>query len=102
MAEIKLGEQIAFLRKQNKMTQEALAEALGVTNQAVSKWESAQCCPDISILPDIAELFGVSVDELIERTPTKSERQKGIDVLSTLDGQELVAWIKAKLAGMDQ
>lgn len=72
MAVIKLGEQIAFLRKQNKMTQEALAEALGVTNQAVSKWESAQCCPDISILPDIAELFGVSVDELMGYRQTRS------------------------------
>ncbi len=72
MAVIKLGEQIAFLRKQNKMTQEALAEALGVTNQAVSKWESAQCCPDISILPDIAELFGVSVDELMGHRRTCS------------------------------
>ena len=65
MTTIKINEQIAFLRKQKYLTQEELANALGVTNQAVSKWESAQCCPDIQLLPDIAKLFDVSVDELL-------------------------------------
>lgn len=65
MTTIKINEQIAFLRKQKGLTQEELANALGVTNQSVSKWESAQCCPDIQLLPDIAELFDVSVDELL-------------------------------------
>lgn len=65
MTNIKLNEQIAFLRKQKGLTQEELAKSLGVTNQAVSKWESAQCCPDIALMPDIARLFDVSVDELI-------------------------------------
>lgn len=64
MTTIKINEQIAFLRKQKGLTQEELANALGVTNQAVSKWESAQCCPDIQLLPDIAKLFGVSIDVL--------------------------------------
>ncbi len=65
MNTIKIQEQIAFLRKQKGLTQEELAKALGVTNQAVSKWESGQCCPDIQLLPDIAKLFEVSVDELL-------------------------------------
>ena len=65
MTTIKINEQIAFLRKQKGLTQEELANALGVTNQAVSKWESAQCCPDIQLLPDIADYFGVSIDELM-------------------------------------
>lgn len=74
MAEIKLNEQIAFLRKQKGLTQEQLARALGVSNQAVSKWESAQCCPDIQLLPDIARLFDVSVDSLLGyNTPPASE-----------------------------
>ena len=65
MNPIKLHEQISFLRKQKGLTQEQLAKALGVTNQSVSKWESGQCCPDIQLLPSIAELFEVSVDELL-------------------------------------
>lgn len=65
MVKTKINEQIAFLRKQKGLTQEELARVLGVTNQAVSKWESAQCCPDIQLLPDIAKLFDVSVDELL-------------------------------------
>lgn len=65
MNKIKINEQIAFLRKQKGLTQEELANALGVTNQAVSKWESAQCYPDIQLLPDIAKMFDVSIDELI-------------------------------------
>lgn len=64
MTEIKINEQIAFLRKQKGLTQEDLANALGVTNQAVSKWESAQCCPDIQLLPAIAKLFGVPAERV--------------------------------------
>lgn len=72
MTTIKLSEQIAFLRKQKGLTQEGLANALSVTNQAVSKWESAQCCPDIQLLPDLAKLFDVSVDELLGYTPVST------------------------------
>lgn len=72
MTAIKINEQIAFLRKQKGLTQEELANALGVTNQAVSKWESAQCCPDIQLLPDLAKLFDVSVDELLGYTPVST------------------------------
>lgn len=61
---MKINEQIAFLRKQKGLTQEELAQAFGVTNQAVSKWESGASCPDIALLPDIADYFGVSIDLL--------------------------------------
>ena len=71
MNTIKIHEQIAFLRKQKGMTQEELAKTLGVTNQAVSKWESGQCCPDIQLLPVLAKLFEVSVDELLGCNATK-------------------------------
>lgn len=60
-----ISAQIMKLRKQKGITQKELAAVLGVTDQAVSKWESAVCCPDIQLLPVIAEYFGVSVDELM-------------------------------------
>lgn len=70
-----IGNTIATLRKEKGMTQEALANALGVTNQAVSKWESDQSCPDISLLPSIADLFDVSIDHLFGReSAVKNER----------------------------
>ncbi len=62
-----LGNKVAQLRKKQNMTQDALAQQLGVTNQAVSKWESDQCCPDVMLLPKIADIFGVSVDALFDR-----------------------------------
>lgn len=60
-----IGENIQRLRKIKKLTQEGLAAKLGVTSQDVCEWESAQCCPDIQLLPDIAKLFDVSIDELL-------------------------------------
>lgn len=60
-----IGERIAEYRKLMKMTQEELAEKLGVSGQAVSKWENDISCPDIMTLPLLADIFGISVDELI-------------------------------------
>lgn len=62
-----LGNRIGQYRRKLGMTQEALAQRLDVTNQAVSKWESDQCCPDISLLPKIADIFGITMDELFGR-----------------------------------
>jgi len=69
---IKINEQISFLRKQKGITQEELAQVLGVTNQSVSKWESGSCCPDIQLLPELAKYFQVSVDELLGYRPSES------------------------------
>ena len=60
-----LGKRIAMHRKRLKLTQEQLAEQIGVTSQAVSKWENDQSCPDITMLPKLAQLFGVTVDSLL-------------------------------------
>lgn len=61
-----LGTMIAELRKQHGMTQLELAEKMGVTDKAVSKWERDLSCPDINSLPKLAELLGVSVEELMQ------------------------------------
>lgn len=62
---ITLGQQIASFRKSKGMTQETLAEQCSVSPQAVSKWENDITAPDISLLPKLASIFGVTVDELI-------------------------------------
>ena len=61
-----LGTMIAELRKQHGMTQLELAEKMGVTDKAVSKWERDLSCPDISSIPNLAEVLGVSVEELMQ------------------------------------
>ena len=61
-----IGKRIALLRKEKGLTQEELATHMGVSPQAVSTWENDQTCPDISTLPRLARLLGVSVDELLE------------------------------------
>jgi transcriptional regulator with XRE-family HTH domain len=62
---IKIGEKIRLLRKKNDVTQDKLADYLGVTPQAVSRWESGVCYPDMNALPSIADYFSVSMDELL-------------------------------------
>lgn len=61
-----LGMMIAQLRKQQGMTQQELADKMGVTDKAVSKWERDLSCPDINSLPVLADTLGVSVDELMQ------------------------------------
>lgn len=60
-----MGKRILFHRKRLGLTQDQLAEQLGVTAQAVSKWENNQSCPDVSLLPQLAEIFGITTDELL-------------------------------------
>ena len=62
---LKIGRKIRSLRTKADVTQDRLAEYLGITAQAISRWESEICYPDIEILPAIADFFNVSLDELI-------------------------------------
>lgn len=71
MSEIHL--RIYDLRKAGQMSQRELAEAVGVSVQTVSKWENNVCMPDITILPDVAKFFRVTVDELLGLTPLAGE-----------------------------
>ena len=70
-----LGMMISSLRKEKGMTQLELAEKMGVTDKAVSKWERDLSFPDINSIPKLAEIFEVSVDELMQ---VKSETKENI------------------------
>ena len=72
---MKLGENIRALRLRKRLTQEQVAQKLGVTYQAVSKWENGTNTPDIALLPEIAAFFGVTIDALFHQ-----------DAISALDG----------------
>ena len=78
-----IGEQITKLRLEQNMTQEALAEKLGVSRQAVTKWESSASTPDISKLVRIADLFQVSLDRLVGRGDTLYDKLRDrIEIMS--------------------
>ena len=63
--ETTLGKRIAALRKQKELKQDDIAQLLEVSPQAVSKWENDQTCPDIGLLPKLAQILGVTTDELL-------------------------------------
>ncbi|MBQ8575186.1 MAG: helix-turn-helix transcriptional regulator [Clostridia bacterium] len=65
MTDKTMGEIISTLRKEKGMTQKELAEKLNITDKAVSKWERDVACPDINTLPKLAEILGISLDELM-------------------------------------
>lgn len=60
-----IGKRISEYRKKKNLKQDELAEILGVSPQAVSKWENDLSCPDIALLPELSRIFGVSIDELV-------------------------------------
>lgn len=72
---ISVGNNIARMRKERKLTQDELASFLGVTKASVSKWENCQSYPDIELLPRIATYFGVSIDELVGYEPQMGKRE---------------------------
>ncbi len=79
MEKITLGQKIAKLRKEKGLTQLELAQQLNITDKAVSKWERDLSCPDISIFSKLAEILGVSAEELLNtEKPSKSEKQSDV------------------------
>ena len=78
MDQEKIGKFIAKLRKEKNMTQNELAESLGITDRAISKWENGRGMPDLSLLTPLCEILGVSINELLsgERLDKKDYQEK--------------------------
>ncbi len=74
----KIGRFIATCRKENGLTQVALAEKLGITDRAVSKWENGKSLPDPSIMLELCELLGINVNELLTGKRLNMENDKEI------------------------
>jgi transcriptional regulator with XRE-family HTH domain len=101
-----LGKTIQTLRKLKNLTQNELAEKLFVSYQAVSQWENGNTNPDISILPNIADVFGITIDELFDRPkPEVMDQESTIGVsnleknkmyIVVLDGNKMIKAIDFK------
>ncbi len=77
MADKSMGEIIAVLRRERGMTQKELADRLNITDKAVSKWERGLALPDTAAIPKLAEIFGVSVEELISAKASSGAKHRG-------------------------
>lgn len=84
MSNLSLANTLASLRTAHRLTQEEVANHLGITKAAVSKWECGQSMPDISMLPLIAELYGVSIDELFGRADDVAQEEADAIYLKAL------------------
>ena len=78
------GNLVTQLRKAKGMTQADLAEKMGITDKAVSKWERDLSYPDIASIPHLAEILGVTVDELLTVQNVKKENNKSINAIISL------------------
>ncbi len=96
---IYLSENIKRLRLEKELTQETLAEFLGVTAQSVSNWERGESCPDITMLPEIAGFFKVSVDELlgVNRAEDEEEITKELVAYDNITDEKLKKEIITRL-----
>ena len=92
-----IGTNIAVYRKNKGLTQSELGEMLGVTNQAVSKWESEVSMPDVMLLPEIAKVLGVTLESLYNLNENKEAAIIGDDRIVVLDVESDGAKVKCSV-----
>ena len=98
MDQIKIGKFIAACRKQNHLTQLQLAEKLGITDKAISKWERGITMPDTSIMLELCDILGISVNELLygEKINMENNNQKNeqllLDMAKELEKKNKTIW----------
>ena len=98
MNQIKIGEFISSQRKMKNLTQAALAEKLGITDRAVSNWERGKGLPDVSLMLDLCEIFGITVNELLsgEEISMENSNQKNeqllLDMAKELEQKNKTIW----------
>lgn len=100
-----MGAFLAALRKANGITQQELADRLNVSNKAVSRWERDECMPDLSLIPALAEIFGVTCDELLkgerifaEKSEPKVEKQVKALINRSIANFKILLWISLALS----
>ena len=103
---MEIGSKIKQLRCRASLTQEQLADKLGLSAQAVSKWENSATMPDISLLPELAQIFGTSIDELFDLTTEQKIRriENRMDIQDDLEEdvfREYESFLKEKISDSD-
>lgn len=92
MDQKKIGQFIAICRKEQGLTQVQLAEQLGITNRAVSKWETAKSMPDVSVMMPLCEILDISVNELLSGEKIRMEefREKADETVIQIERQKQI------------
>ena len=102
MNQEKIGKFIANLRKEQKLTQEQLAEKLGVTDKSVSRWENGKGLPDVSLYKDLCNIFGITLNEFFAGEKINEEKfkeQADNNLLSALENSSFTLKEKIKYFG---
>ena len=97
MDQIKIGEFIAECRKKQNLTQGQLAEKLGITDRAISKWENGRAMPDSSLMLDLCSILKISVNELlsgevIDMENNKKNEQLLLDIAKEVESKNKIIW----------
>ena len=93
----KIGATIAMLRTNKKMTQADLGDRIGVTFQAVSKWERGETLPDISILPTLADIFETTIDYILRGGESTLSFKGKVKISDLIDGLNCLKIMRQKL-----
>lgn len=91
MDQKKIGEFVAVLRKEKGLTQQELGDLLGVTNKTVSRWETGKYMPDLSVIPDLCEMFNISINEFVAGKRIEAEgfrEQADINILHIIHNND--------------
>ena len=102
MDQEKIGKFIAALRKKQNLTQEQLAEKLGVTDKSVSRWENGKCLPDVSLYKDLCNILGITLNEFFSGEKIKEEKfkeQADNNLFSALENSSFTLKEKIKYYG---
>ena len=91
---VKIANKLVNLRKRSGLSQEGLAEKIGVSRQAVSKWERAESSPDTDNLIALSKLYNVSLDEMLSSNDERSERVYEGEVRDEHEGEKKASLIK--------
>ena len=97
MDQIKIGEFLKELRKQKKLTQQEAADALFVSQKTISRWETGEGIPDISIIQDVAKFYDVTVDEIL--TGVKKEENTISNYTKEIIKEQKINNTQQKLTG---